>query len=182
MCLHCPLFELLEALCFQPVRSCACVRASGGFLRPPCSRSVWLCLVQKYLCINLSLQYFDAIGFVAGRASGLQKTEWWGVGVVTCLELGAVLHMVQLMPLPLNVSCFCKIQIGFTFLIPAHPGSPRKRAVKLKYVESFFTVKFALCTVKIMACWTILTRKCVLFVCRSVVVVIDRFCLEYFQL
>jgi len=27
-------------------------------------------------------------------------------------------------------SCFSKIQIGFTFLVPAHPGSPRKRAVK----------------------------------------------------
>ena len=38
--------------------------------------------------------------------------------------------MVQLMPLPLTVSCFSKIQIGFTFLVPAHPGSPGKRAVK----------------------------------------------------
>jgi len=34
------------------------------------------------------------------------------------------------MPLPLTVSCFTKIQIGFTFLVPAHPGSPGKRAVK----------------------------------------------------
>jgi len=34
------------------------------------------------------------------------------------------------MPLPLTVSCFSKIQIGFTFLVPAHPGSPGKRAVK----------------------------------------------------
>jgi len=38
--------------------------------------------------------------------------------------------MAQLMPLPLTVSCFRKIQIGFTFLVPAHPGSPGKRAVK----------------------------------------------------
>jgi len=38
--------------------------------------------------------------------------------------------MAQLMPLPLTVSCFSKIQIGFTFLVPAHPGSPGKRAVK----------------------------------------------------
>jgi len=36
------------------------------------------------------------------------------------------LHMAQLMPLPLTVSCFSKIQIGFTFLVPAHPGSPDK--------------------------------------------------------
>ena len=38
--------------------------------------------------------------------------------------------MAQLMPLPLTVSCSSKIQIGFTFLVPAHPGSPGKRAVK----------------------------------------------------
>ena len=38
--------------------------------------------------------------------------------------------MAQLMPLPLTVSCFSKIQIGSTFLVPAHLGSPGKRAVK----------------------------------------------------
>jgi len=59
-----------------------------------------------------------------------KKTEWWGAGVVVCLEQGAGLHMVQLMPLPLTVSCFSKIQIGFTFLVPVHPGCPGKRAVK----------------------------------------------------
>ena len=46
--------------------------------------------------------------------------------MVICLERGADLHMVQLMPLPLTVSCFSKIQIGFTFLVLAHPGSPGK--------------------------------------------------------
>ena len=46
-----------------------------------------------------------------------------------CLELGADLHTAQLMPLPLTVSCFSKIQIGFTFLVPAHLGSPEKKAV-----------------------------------------------------
>jgi len=44
--------------------------------------------------------------------------------MVICLERGADLHMSQLMPLPLTVSCFSKIQIGFTFLVLAHPGSP----------------------------------------------------------
>ena len=58
------------------------------------------------------------------------KTEWWGAGVVICLERGADLHLAQLMPLTLIVSCFSKIQIGFTFLVPAHPSSPGKRAVK----------------------------------------------------
>ena len=56
--------------------------------------------------------------------------EWWGTGVAICLERGADLHMAQLMPLPLTVSCFSEIQIGFTFLVLAHPGSPGKRAVK----------------------------------------------------
>ena len=50
--------------------------------------------------------------------------------MVVCLELGADLHMAQLMPLPLTLSCFSKIQIGFVFLVPAHPGSLGKRAVK----------------------------------------------------
>ena len=50
--------------------------------------------------------------------------------MVICLELGADLHIAQLMPLPLTVSCFSKIQIGFAFLVPAHPGGPGKRAVK----------------------------------------------------
>ena len=45
-------------------------------------------------------------------------------------EQGADLHMAQLMPLPLTVSCFSKIQIGFVFLVLAHPGSPGQRAVK----------------------------------------------------
>ena len=50
--------------------------------------------------------------------------------MVICLEQGADLYMAQLLPLPLIVSCFSKVQIGFTFLVPAYPGSPRKRAVK----------------------------------------------------
>ena len=58
------------------------------------------------------------------------KPEWWGAGRVICLELGADLHVAQLMSLPLTVSCFSEIQIGFTFLVPAHPGSPGQRAVK----------------------------------------------------
>jgi len=56
------------------------------------------------------------------------KTEWWGAGMVICLERVADLHMAQLMPLPL--SCFSKIQIGFTFLVPAHMGNSTPKAVK----------------------------------------------------
>jgi len=50
--------------------------------------------------------------------------------MVICLKRDADLHVAQLMPLPLTVSCFSKIEIGFTFLVPAHLGSPGKRAVK----------------------------------------------------
>jgi len=42
----------------------------------------------------------------------VKKTEWWGAGVVICLERGADLHMAQLMPVPLTVSCFSKILSG----------------------------------------------------------------------
>jgi len=50
--------------------------------------------------------------------------------MVICLERGAHLHVAKQMQLALTVSCLSKIQIGFTFLVPAHLGSPRKRAVK----------------------------------------------------
>ena len=56
----------------------------------------------------------------------IKKLEWWGAGMVICLERGADLHMAQLMPLPLTVSCFSKIQTGFTFLLLAYPCSPGK--------------------------------------------------------
>ena len=42
------------------------------------------------------------------------------------MKQGADLHMAQLMPLPLNVSCFSKIQIVFTYLLQAHLDSPGK--------------------------------------------------------
>jgi len=76
---------------------------------------------------------FSALTLFVGRQEGhpaCKKTEWWGAGVVICLECDADLHTAQLMPLPLTVSCFSKIQIGYTFLVAAHPGSPGKRAVK----------------------------------------------------
>jgi len=66
---------------------------------------------------------------LVGRQEGhpaCKKTERWGAGVVICLERGADLHMAQLMPLPITVSCSSKIQIGLIFLVPAHPGSPGK--------------------------------------------------------
>jgi len=84
---------------------------------------------------------FSALMLLVGQQEGhlaCKKTEWWGAGVVICLERGAEMHMAQLMPLPLTVSCFSKIQIGFTFLVLAHPGSPGQRAVKPVVCVVFF--------------------------------------------
>ena len=62
--------------------------------------------------------------------------------MVMCLKRDADLHTAQLMPLPLTVSCFSKIQIGgFTFLVPADPGSPGKRAVKRTCVHACVRVR-----------------------------------------
>ena len=72
---------------------------------------------------------FSALTLLVGRQEGhlaCKKLQLWGTGMVIGLERDADLHMAQLMPLPLTVSCFSKIQIGFTFLVP---GSRGKRAV-----------------------------------------------------
>jgi len=85
------------------------------------------------------------VTLLVGRQEGhpaCKKTEWWGAGVVICLERGADLHTAQLMPLPPTVSCSSKIQIGFTFLVPAHPGSLGQRAVKRMYVCMYQLVFF----------------------------------------
>ena len=63
--------------------------------------------------------------WLGGRKGIRPVKNWgWGAGVVICLEQGADLHIAQRMPLSLTVSCFSKIQIGFTYLVPAHPASP----------------------------------------------------------
>ena len=59
--------------------------------------------------------------------------------MVVCLEQDEDLHMAQLMPLPLTVSCFSIIHIGFTFLVLALLGSPGKRALKRTCVCVFLT-------------------------------------------
>jgi len=62
------------------------------------------------------MEAFSALMLLVGRQEGhpaYKKIEWWGAGMAICLEQGADLHMAQLMPLPLTVSCFSKIQIGW---------------------------------------------------------------------
>ena len=71
---------------------------------------------------------FSALTLLVGRQEGHPACKKLSSEVLAwlsrCLEWGADLHMAQLMPLPLTISCSNKIQIGFTFLVPAHLGSP----------------------------------------------------------
>ena len=71
--------------------------------------------------------------------SALTLLVGWQEGHPACKKLSggmlawsSVWSEVQtcIWPLPLTVSCFSKIQIGFTFLVPADPGSPGQRVVK----------------------------------------------------
>ena len=82
-----------------------------------------------------------------GDRKGIRPVKNWVVRCCRgCLECSADLHMAQLMPLPLTVSCFNKIQIGFTFLVPAHPDSPGHRAIK----------RVCTCNILIVGSWVVL--------------------------
>jgi len=73
---------------------------------------------ELYLLTCYFVFAFSALTLLVERQEGhpaCKKTEWWGAGVVICLERGADLHMAQLMSLPLTVSCFSKVQIGLPF-------------------------------------------------------------------
>jgi len=91
-------------------------------------------LIDKFICIVPINSIKPSVlwhCWLGGR-KGIRPVKNWvaGAGMVICLEQGADLHMVQLIPLPLTVSCSSKIQIGFTFLVPTHPGSPGQKVVK----------------------------------------------------
>jgi len=76
---------------------------------------------RGFICETLPLPSVLWRCWLGGR-KGIRPVKNWevGAGVVICLERGADWHMAQLMPMPLTVSCFSIIQIGFTFLVPAH--------------------------------------------------------------
>ena len=73
--------------------------------------------VVAQVCRKLLLLLFDVLLIMSGGVLAW-LSDW---------SEGADLRMSQLMPLPLTVSCFSKIQIGFSFQVPAHPGDPGKR-------------------------------------------------------
>ena len=78
--------------------------------------------------------------------------------MVICLERGADLHMAQQMPLPLTVYCSSKIQIGFTFLVPAYPGVLEKRPLN----GCCCTWIMWLCMCLILAIFYIFGKPCIM--------------------
>ena len=108
------------------------------FVEHPIYWNIWNALyylqnIQFLVEIMGRLSAFSALTLLVGRQEGhpaCKKTWVVSAGVVICLERDADLHIAQLMPLPLTVSCSSKIQIGFTFLVLAHLGRPGQRAVK----------------------------------------------------
>ena len=91
----------------------------------PCGLMLGFALYLVNCHLNSSCIAFSALTLLVGLQEGhpvCKKTECWGAGMVIWLERGAHLHIAQLMPVPLSVSCFSRIQIGFTFLVPAHLG------------------------------------------------------------
>ena len=94
---------------------------------------------------------FSALTLLVGRQEGHPACKKLSGEVLAWLSVWSEMQtciMAQLMPLPLTVSCFSKIQIGFAFLVPAHPGSPGKRAVKRVCVCVLFA-----CVTKYAAVW-----------------------------
>ena len=85
------------------------------------------------LTVPVGWLVFTALSLLVGGRKGIRLVRNWvvGAGAVICLKQGADLHMAQLMPLPLTVCCFSKIQIDFTFLVLAHLGSPGKRLLNV---------------------------------------------------
>ena len=75
-------------------------------------------ITQLYDCFNC-LHCFDAVGWVAGQASGLQKLS--GGMLVWFSEVRCRLAYS---PADATATHCLLLQIGFTFLVLAHPGSP----------------------------------------------------------
>jgi len=116
---------------------------SGNFVS---SYMVSLFEVLQFHVRHFLLPYtFSALTLLVGRQEGHPACKNWVVGCWHGYLSGssADLHMARRMPLLLTISCFSKIQIGFFFLVLAHPGSPGKRAVKRVCVCVSFSAPFA---------------------------------------
>jgi len=143
-CVFCVCMIFLYVCLIQPFQAAKIQQTVCGLWHSPWAHKTLFAPPPACCTLNITVPF--ASEWVSGwiytahyRLSACKKAEWWGAGVVICLERRADLHMAQLMPLPLTVSCFSKIQNGFTFLVPAHLGSPGKRAVKRVCVLSVKT-------------------------------------------
>ena len=88
-------------------------------------------IFSYFFIVTMSLIVFSALMLLVGWREAIQPVKKWVVGCWSgCLWQGTYLHMSELIQLPLTTSCSCKSRLVFTFLVPAHPGSPRLRAVK----------------------------------------------------
>jgi len=121
-----------------------CLDESLSCTSPACIQAAATVAFISYLEWNYVPSVLWRCWLGGGKGIRHVKTEWCGAGMIIWLERGAVLHMAQLMPLPLTVSCFSKIQIGFTFLILADLGTPRKTSCYTD-VCIFFTFLRAAC-------------------------------------
>jgi len=85
-----------------------------------------------YVTVVLCLSAFSALTLLVGWQEGHPACKKLSGGVLEWLSDWSKVQTctAQLMPLPLTVSCFSKIQIGFSFLVRAYPGGPGQRAVK----------------------------------------------------
>ena len=118
----------------------------------PISTAITHSMVSVCVCFScvFVLSAFSALTLLVGRQEGHPACKNWVVGCWRdCLERCADLHMAQLMPLPLTVSCLGEIQIGFTFLVPAHPGSSGQRAVK-RVCVFILSVRTCFCYSKVL--------------------------------
>ena len=119
-----------------------------------------VCPVKSRCCRQLFVFVYDthslsALTLFVGRQEGGPACKKLSGGVLAWLSVWSEVQtciMAQLMPLPLTVSCFSKIQIGFTFLVPAHPGSPVKGAVKQVYVYETQGIRLCDCFMPTSAC------------------------------
>ena len=115
------------------VNTCTGCRFSSRLGRVPLLASL---VLTPFLFFHFLLPFFplafSALTRLVGDRKGIRpvKTDWWGAGVVICLERGADLHMAQLMPLPLTISCSSKIHTSFNFVVPTHVRSRGQRAIK----------------------------------------------------
>jgi len=84
------------------------------------------------------------VGWQEGHPA-CKKTGWSGAGVVICLECNADLHMAQLIPLPLTVSCFSKSRLVIPFwyrltrVVPEKGPLNRCETMQINYQTSIKT-------------------------------------------